>query len=109
MQPFAVAFFTVEKVIRASLLREGDHRRWWKEFPTQSNYRKKSFFETNNPSVSFADSSLCTREPLDACNHRGMGFARCICKTNAKLALKQKRERNGKTILFSLFLLLMKS
>lgn len=28
------------------------------------------------------------REPLDMCNHRGMGFARCICKTTAKLAIK---------------------
>ena len=29
------------------------------------------------------------REPLGACNLRGMGFARSLCKTNAKLAIKQ--------------------
>ena len=29
------------------------------------------------------------REPLDACNFRGMGFALCLCNTKAKLAIKQ--------------------
>ena len=30
------------------------------------------------------------REPLDACNHRGMGFALCLCKTKAKLAINKQ-------------------
>ena len=29
------------------------------------------------------------REPLDTCNFSGMGFARCLCNTMAKLAIKQ--------------------
>ena len=29
------------------------------------------------------------REPLDVRNLRGMGFARCLCNTKAKLAIKQ--------------------
>ena len=39
----------------------------------------------------YRDSSLYTREPLVLCIFRGMGFARCICKTNTKLAIKQGR------------------
>ena len=29
------------------------------------------------------------REPLDTCKHRGMGFARSLCNTKAKPAIKQ--------------------
>ena len=29
------------------------------------------------------------REPWDVRNHRGMGFALCLCNTKAKLAIKQ--------------------
>ena len=29
------------------------------------------------------------REPQDALNFRGMGFALCLCNTKAKLAIKQ--------------------
>ena len=36
---------------------------------------------------------------------RGMGAARCICKTNAKLAINNKERTKWKSILFSLFLL----
>ena len=38
-----------------------------------------------------------------------MGIARCICKTNAKLAIKTQRENKAerKTALLSLFLLLV--
>ena len=32
------------------------------------------------------------REAWDVRNHRGMGFARCICKTNAKLAIKGNKK-----------------
>ena len=34
-----------------------------------------------------------------------MGAARCICKTNAKLAINNKERTKWKSILFSLFLL----
>ena len=30
------------------------------------------------------------REPWDVRNHRGMGFARSLCNTKAKLAIKRK-------------------
>ena len=37
----------------------------------------------------YRDSSLYTREPMvRSCNLRGMGFARSICNTKAKLAIK---------------------
>ena len=32
------------------------------------------------------------REPWDVRNHRGMGFARCICITKAKLAIKENEK-----------------
>ena len=46
-------------------------------------------------------------EPQDACNLRGMGAARCICKTNAKLAIKTEERvlRKQNSVRLSLFLL----
>ena len=38
----------------------------------------------------YRDSSLYTREPLEACIFRGMGFALCLCKTKAKLAINKQ-------------------
>jgi len=43
----------------------------------------------NNPSVANA-TAPSRREPKDARNLRGMGFARSICNANAKLAINAK-------------------
>ena len=40
------------------------------------------------------------REPSVACNLRGMGFARNLCNTMAKLAVKHKEECNFALYLF---------
>ena len=71
----------------------------------------KAKFMKNNPSAAYGVSSLYTREPLNAIVHlqRGMGFARCICLTNAKLAIKTEERviRKYNSVKLSLFCIFM--